>query len=99
MGVRALIDEEIGEKNRGTNASYDCIGASEAAGSPEFTAGSVDNSHVSDGDIAETVNDGVSAASALAGGTQEFEDDSGKEGVASADGEEVESCADVVGEW
>ena len=66
MGVGALVDQEISEENCGADASYDCVGASETAGSPEFAAGSIDNGHVSDGDIAETVNDGVSAASALA---------------------------------
>ncbi len=60
------MDEEVGEEDRGADASYDGVGAGKAAGSPEFAACSIDRGHVEDGDVAQTVDDGVAAASAFA---------------------------------
>ena len=80
------MNEEVGEEDHGADASYDGVGAGETSSSPKFAACSIDSGHVEDGEVAETVDDGVTTGAAFAGGAKEFKHDRGEQSVAGTDG-------------
>ena len=78
-GFGTLAGEEVSEQDGGADGSQDGVGGGESSRAPELAASSVEGGHVDDGNVAERVDDGVAAAAALAGLTEEFEHDGGEQ--------------------
>src|SRR5206468_5329553 len=84
------------EEDGGADGSYYSVGGGEASCAPELAASSIEGGHVDDGHIAERVDDGISAAAASAGVSEEFEHDGSEERVAGANREQIEGRSDEV---